>query len=484
MIASPRAQRFRSPFPAATSLACSLACLLTACGGGGTSSHTVGGTISGLPEGASVTLENSAGSTLTLNANGTFTFPARLASGSRYSVSVQSHTPAVRCVVDQGSGAIASADVASVSVSCGQGTFSVVQAFGNATTQGGQLVSELLLTQTGDLYGTACQGGAIGGGTVFKISASGVFSVVYAIGATANEGDCPRAGVSIDAAGNLYGTTNVGGANYRGTLFKIDTAGQFSVLHAFGDINVSGEGQDPQATPFVDSAGNVYGTTYDDNTGHNGSVYKVDAAGQYTQLYVFPSAGGEAANPKGGGLVMDASGNLWGTALFGGANGRGAVFKIDRTGAVQTAYSFLNDARDGLMPQGGLALDSAGNFYGATVNGGRNGTGTVFKLSPAGVETVIHDFANSPNAPRHPLGGVVVDSAGNLYGTTSFGGPHDTGTLFKISAAGVFSVLHAFGAPSDGDSPQARLVIDRMGNLYGTTSAGGPLGGGTVFKFD
>lgn len=480
MIASPRAQHFRSP---PTWLACSLACLLAACGGGGASSHTVGGTVTGLPDGAQVTLANSTGSTLTLSANGTFAFPARLASGSSYSVSVQSHTPAVRCVVAQGSGTIASADVGSVSVSCGPGTFSVVQAFDNASIQGGNLVAELLLDQAGNLYGTACQGGANGGGTVFKISSSGLFSVIYALGASpAIEGSCPRAGLGMDASGNLYGTANNGGAGNMGTLFKIDTSGQFTLLHAFDAFG--GDGQDPQGTPFVDSAGNVYGATYYDNILHNGTIYKVDPAGQYSLFYTFPSGSGEANNPKGGGLLMDAAGNLWGTAYWGGANAQGAVFKIDRAGTVQTVYSFGSIPNDGANPQGGLALDSAGNFYGITYDGGLNGAGTVFKLSPAGVATVIHHFDNSANAPRQPQAGVVVDSAGNVYGTTGLGGNNDTGTLFKLSASGVFSVLHSFVSASDGDSPQAGLVVDRMGNLYGTTSGGGPNGGGTVFKFD
>lgn len=181
---------------------------------------------------------------------------------------------------------------------------------------------------------------------------------------------------------------------------------------------------------------------------------------------------------------MDAAGNLWGTAYWGGANAQGAVFKIDRAGTVQTVYSFGSIPNDGANPQGGLALDSAGNFYGITYDGGLNGAGTVFKLSPAGVATVIHHFDNSANAPRQPQAGVVVDSAGNVYGTTGLGGNNDTGTLFKLSASGVFSVLHSFVSASDGDSPQAGLVVDRMGNLYGTTSGGGPNGGGTVFKFD
>lgn len=201
-------------------------------------------------------------------------------------------------------------------------------------------------------------------------------------------------------------------------------------MHAFDAFG--GDGQDPQGAPFVDSAGNVYGATYYDNILHNGTIYKVDPAGQYSLLYTFASGGGEANNPKGGGLLMDAAGNLWGTAYWGGAHAQGAVFKIDRAGTVQTVYSFGSIPHDGQSPQGSLALDSAGN----------------------------------------------------VYGTTGLGGSSDTGTLFKITASGVFSVLHSFVSASDGDSPQAGLVVDRMGNLYGTTSGGGPNGGGTVFKFD
>ena len=184
---------------------------------------------------------------------------------------------------------------------------------------------------------------------------------------------------------------------------------------------------------------------------------------------------------------MDANGNLYVTTLYNGAYGGGTVFKIGSDGTAATFYNFCNptDCKNGKYPQAGLILDTKGNLYGTTYGGGAHGNGTVFELSPSGTETVLHSFCSRSGCSdgAHPRSALVMDTAGNLYGTTYFGGTNNLGTVFKLSPNGTESVLHSFGAnSSDGTHPYAGLVMDTAGNLYGTTYSGGANGYGTVFK--
>jgi uncharacterized repeat protein (TIGR03803 family) len=204
----------------------------------------------------------------------------------------------------------------------------------------------------------------------------------------------------------------------------------------------------------------------------------------YTVLHRFTGADG--ANPYAG-LVGDSAGNLYGTTSDGGASGYGVVFKVNKTGET-VLYSFTGGA-DGAKPLAGLIRDLAGNLYGTTFSGGASGYGVVFKLDTTGTETVLHSFTEKPGG-ANPEAGLIQDSAGNLYGTTGGGGASGLGVAFKLDTTGTEKLLHSFTGGADGESPQAGLIRDAAGNFSGTTYKGGGASGcgdrgcGVVFKLD
>jgi uncharacterized repeat protein (TIGR03803 family) len=271
----------------------------------------------------------------------------------------------------------------------------------------------------------------------------------------------------------------------------------FALVHTFAGAP---DGAFPSGL-VEDAAGNLYGTTQQggittgvcasagvDGLKGCGTVFKVDSTGIETVLYRF--AGGTDAQFPTAGLVRDASGNLYGATPVGGASNKGAVFKVDPAGNETVLYNFTGGA-DGWAPQGTLVLDAAGNLYGTTQGGGASMQGTVFKLDTAGKETVVYSFTGPPDG-AHPVAGLVQDGAGNLYGTTPVGCAFGAGTVFKVDATGTETVLHSFTGNADGGSPEAGLILDGAGNLYGTTTMGGalnclggqnnPVGCGAVFK--
>jgi uncharacterized repeat protein (TIGR03803 family) len=343
------------------------------------------------------------------------------------------------------------------------------------------------LDAKGNLYDTTAGGGAYDFGTVFKVNAAGKETVLYSFTGQADSGG-PNAGLVRDAQGNLYGTTFGAGGIIWGTVFKLDTAGNLTVLYNFANAHAL-------AGLVEDAQGNLYGTTYDGGNG-SGMVYEVDNTGKETQLYAF-TGGADGSTPYGG-VVLDAQGNLYGTTASGGAYGSGTVFKLDTAGNETVLYSFTGQA-DGGGPEAGLVLDAQGNLYGTASGGGINncnyGCGTVFKVDPAGNETVLYSFAGAPDGAT-PLASLVRDAEGNLYGTTFDGGNsgcgdwQQCGTVFELDSAGGETVLHRFtGLGGDGGNPWAGLALDAKGNLYGTTFDGGNIACqyygycfGTVFK--
>jgi uncharacterized repeat protein (TIGR03803 family) len=241
---------------------------------------------------------------------------------------------------------------------------------------------------------------------------------------------------------------------------------------------------------IIDSAGNLYGTTF--YGGHTGCIYgcgvvfKLDTSGTETVLYEF-IGGTEGGNPTGL-LTMDLAGNLYGATNRGGDNpptcqpyGCGVVFKLDASGNETPLYTFTGGA-DGAYPNGSLVLDSKGNLYGTAAGGGdpRCGCGVVFEVTTAGKERVLHRFKGADGA--NPAAGLLY-AKGNAYGTTANGGASKLGTVFELTPKGVEKVLHSFnGSDSDGGMPYSGLVMDANGNVYGTTTVGGPGNWGTVFK--
>ncbi len=254
-------------------------------------------------------------------------------------------------------------------------------------------------------------------------------------------------------------------------MFKLDATGTETVLYSFTG---GADGANPEAGLVRDPDGSLYGTTIAGGSG-SGVVFKVDSNGTETVLHTFTS-GADGGYPQAG-LIRDLNGDLYGTTSGGGSPGPGVVFKLDTTGAETVLYTFTGGA-DGGTPYGGLVRDSAGNLYGSTLQGGvttgSQGYGVVFKLDAAGTETVLYTFTGGSDGAS-PYAGLVRDSAGNLYGTTYGGGR-------AFGNTGAETVLHTFAGGTGGAKPQAGLIRDAKGNLYGTTVFGGSGGNGVVFK--
>ena len=328
--------------------------------------------------------------------------------------------------------------------------------------------------------------------------------------ASCADGTSPHGGLVMDAGGNLYGTAQFGGANNRGVLFELKPKNgnwKYRVLYSFCAGDGCADGSIPSAGLILDAAGNLYGTTETGGANNCGTVFKFEPRrARRTTLYDFCSAAADAKFPLGGltyqgqagGAPYDGKAPLYGTSSQGGAQGQGTVYALARKHRVWSE-SVLHDfcardaCADGEAPMGDLIVDGAGNLYGNTTIGGSLGHGVVFELSPGRrtwKETVLYDFcqlAGCADGDR-PLGALLMDAAGDLLGTTSLG-PGEAGNLFKLAPNGGNSqetILYTFCAePSctDGYTPMAGLIADGAGNLFGTTAFGGTsgAGAGTVF---
>jgi uncharacterized repeat protein (TIGR03803 family) len=372
-------------------------------------------------------------------------------------------------------------------------TFAVLYSF-KGGSDGANPLDGVVLDAAGNLYGTTQYGGypclPPGCGTVFKLDTTGTKAVLHAFRGSPLDGNYPLARLLRDPAGNLYGTTIYGGhsrcSGGCGTLFKVDTSGNETVLYRFTGPP---DGQYPEANLVRDPTGNLYGTTCEGGGSDSGTVFKLDRTGKETVLHSF-TGGADGSCPIAG-LLRDPAGNLYGTTTRGGASacdppyGCGTVFKVDTSGNETVLYRFTGPP-DGQYPEANLVRDAAGNLYGTTALGGASacyppyGCGTVFRLDTTGGEVVLHRFTGGADGAE-PLAGLVRDAAGNLYGTTGYGGLRDKGTVFKLDTTGKENVLHSFTGP-DGQLPFAGLRRDAAGALYGTTVLGGAFRLGTVFK--
>jgi uncharacterized repeat protein (TIGR03803 family) len=337
----------------------------------------------------------------------------------------------------------------------------------------------------GNFYGTTPSDGAFASGVVFKLSPAGKESVLHSFTGSGGDGEYPLAGLVRDAAGNLCGTTYAGGiyggvcgSSGCGTVFKVDKNGKETTLHAFAGTP---DGWVPYAGLARDTAGNLYGMTLNGGAYNSGAVFKIDKNGNASVLYSL-GADGQGPNTPYGGLTRDAAGNLYGTTGNGGTFFGGVVFKLDTTGAFTVLHNFDTQNGDGYFPAGNLVRDAAGNLYGTTEFGGTSGSGTVFKVDKNGNETVLHNFAGGTADGGLPfLSGLLRDAKGNLYGVTGEGGASSFGTVYKLDPAGKETILHSFNG-KDGKIPYGTLIMDKQGNLFGTTSAGGAHGAGVVFE--
>ena len=404
---------------------------------------------------------------------------------------------------------------------------SILHSFSSSSTDGVFPVGTLILGTDGNLYGTTRAGGLYPGmhspglGAVFRITPAGVEDVLYVFNgclayygcvvAGSLDGAIPAAGLIQGSDGNFYGSTSYGGAYGQGTVFRVTPAGVETVLYSFSGCTFNNgcgfagslDGAIPAAGLIQGGDGNFYGTTSSGGAYSVGTVFRVTPAGVEKVLYSFSgctnngcgiSGSTDGANPETG-LLLGSNGNFYGTTS---GLGSGTVFEITPAGIETVIYSFGGPTL--VSSPNSLIVASDGNFYG-TAGGGTYSSslgsgGTVFKLTPTGVVTLLHSFSG---------GGLVAGSAdgafpnsliegadGNFYGTTSAGGEYDEelgtggGTIFKITPAGVDSVLHAFSGgggitgSTDGASPVGLIQVG-AGDLYGTTQQGGASGGGTVF---
>jgi uncharacterized repeat protein (TIGR03803 family) len=397
----------------------------------------------------------------------------------------------------------------------GPWTYATLYAF--PISDGEYVYSGVTFDAAGNLYGTANTGGANGFGMAYKLApgANGSWAETniynFTSGLTSN-GSRPSS-LIFDSAGNLYGASGYSDEHEYGFVYELSPTSHGAWTETTID-QMGGKINNPSANPIFDNAGNLYGTTNTGGTKGFGAVYELtpQGNGKWTQtiLYNFLGDPNDGANPAAA-LVMDSAGNLYGTTTKGGAGncsgsgdrGCGVVFELQPvaggTWTEKVLYSFQGRPNDGSVPAGNLILDKNGNLFGTTsagaiknksctFNNGGQGCGTVYELSPGSggwTETVIYEFTGVNGGGGNPQAGLVFDGAGNLYGTTAIGGTFNFGTVYKLTpvAGGGFTetVLYSFDQ-TDGQWPYNALILDAAGNLYGTTYEGGDAGFGTVFE--
>jgi len=328
----------------------------------------------------------------------------------------------------------------------------------------------------GLLYGTAQNGGKYGYGTVFVIDPStGAVTILYNFDIT--DGQYPQAGLAMGPDGAFYGTTYLGGATPpAGVLFRITSAGAFSVIHNFANV---GDGGYPRQPPIPAPDGNLYGITGNDT---NYVIYRVTPPGTFTPIITPPAY-------SYGPMLLASDGKLYGVTNYGGTYNGGTVFQLTlgKTPKLKIIYSFGASAGTlGINPNGGLMQASDGKLYGTTPNGGTSSGGVVFQVTTGGVYKVLHNFAAAPPASDGygSVAGLVQGSDGFLYGVNPNGGAGGFGTLFKINTNGTtFQVLHNFDVVT-GAGPTSTPILHTNGKIYGMTTSGGAFHQGVIYSFD
>jgi uncharacterized repeat protein (TIGR03803 family) len=394
---------------------------------------------------------------------------------------------------------LAASSVVSTSTASAQTLTTLVNFNG---TDGANPYAGLIADPSGDLFGATVYGGASGYGGMFELPKTssgyaGTPTILVSLNGTngAITTGTLEATLVADAFGNLLGTTYAGGTSGEGTVFEIvkTSTGYASTPTTLVNFNGT-NGANPFAGLIADANGDLFGTTYQGGPSGEGTVFEIAKtssgyASTATTLVSFNGTNG--ANPVGG-LMADASGDLLGTTQFGGASNDGTVFEIAKTSAgyASTAATLVSfSGANGANPYAGLVADANGDLFGTTYAGGASGEGTVFEIAKtssgyAGTATTLVSFNGANGA--NPFAGLIVDGNGNLFGTDNAGGPSDYGTVFEVAKtssgyANTPTVLVNFDG-ANGANPQAGLVADVNGNLFGTTYNGGASGVGTVFE--
>jgi uncharacterized repeat protein (TIGR03803 family) len=336
-------------------------------------------------------------------------------------------------------------------------TYSVLYNFG--TVSGDPIYPFLGLVaqgRDGNMYSTTQYGGANGVGAVWKITPAGALTVLYNFDTT--HGSAPDSGLTLGTDGNFYGTTQEGGTDNCGTVFKITPTGTLTVLYNF---TCGTDGKFPVAPLTLGKDGNFYSTTAGDSVSLLGTVYKMTPAGKLTTLYTFDGTKGSRPQAV---LTLGNDGNFYGTAISGGTSNDGTVFKITPAGTLSVIYNF--DFTHGSQPFSQVIQGSDGNLYGTTYQGGTLGGGTVYKLTLTGTITVLNNFSDLL------LAGLVQANDGYFYGTTYGSSVGNNGTLFRINSKGAISTLYTFNRDT-GTNSETSFLQHTNGTLYSDTAAGG-----------
>jgi uncharacterized repeat protein (TIGR03803 family) len=339
---------------------------------------------------------------------------------------------------------------------------------------GANSTAALIQGSDGNFYGTTSAGGAFNSGTVFRTTASGVTTLLYAFTGGA-DGASPKAALIQTTDGSFYGTTYSGGAWGRGTIFKIDAGlSRLTTIHAFA--GGAGAGANPQAALLQARDGSLYGTTELGGLANRGTLFRLTGP-SVKVLYTF-TGGLDGAYPYAP-LIQGTDGNFYGTTYSGDLQTFGRVFKMTPAGVVTVMHTFLSGT-DGAAPTAGLVQVADGSFYGATTLGGTANKGTVFKMNAAGTFGWIYSFTGGVDGSS-PGAALMQSADGVLYGTAKVGAAA-YGTVFTMTSAGAFGLVYRFTGGIDGAVPYAGLIQDATGRLYGTTGYGGQFDAGAVFR--
>lgn len=287
----------------------------------------------------------------------------------------------------------------------------------------------------------------------------------------------------MDSSGNIYGTFQAGGSGGDGFLYQLTPTNSINVLYSFSTSSPS-NGYGPFDGLIMDASGNLYGTTSGGGTNSiDPKLFKIaSTGGPITILHNFGSIANDGLTPFGS-LIMDTSGNLYGVTTSGGTiTNDGIIYKITSTGLYSIIYNFLGSPTN-KNESAGVTIDSTGNYlYGTTLQGGTGSKGTIFKIPIiGGSDTILHNFTGHPDG-AFPQGSLTMDSSGTFYGTTQNGDINTYGTIFSISSSGAYNVLHSFNG-TDGSQPGYNLLLNN-GYLYGVTNLGGLYDKGTIYKFN
>jgi uncharacterized repeat protein (TIGR03803 family) len=368
-------------------------------------------------------------------------------------------------------------------------TETILHSFAANGTDGYSPAAGLVFDATGNLYGTTNLGGTVGGGTIYELAAGTWTETILKNLSTTSGPENPESSLIFDVSGNLYGTSYGGGnGTVDGTVYELEHGPngttQVKILSSFnGGLNVPAH---PTSGVIFNQYGWLIGVSATGGHYNEGSLYQLSPNGlggwHLANLHNF-GVGRDGVNPVGM-LAMDSAGNFYGATARGGVANKGTIFEYNTVTLRETAIWNFNGG-NGATPAAGVIFDALGNLYGTTASGGAAGKGNVFELSPAGggvwTQTILVAFDGSNGqAP----GALTFDASGNLYGITTLGGANGAGTVFKLSPGSPWTLttLHSFGGSGDGATPGGSVILDSAGNVYGTTSAGGANGVGTVWE--